>query len=135
LACFTELEFDRIAYSWWDSEIAPGLPEEWRGPLRELLRYDLDTRPLPNPSARGMDDCSVVTAEGEQFYETVRTYDYDLTPLVTHLETEEGTRIPPVAQEWTVRLRYKTRFAEIAASTNHEETAHYVARISELERR
>jgi radical SAM C-methyltransferase len=135
LACFTELEFDRMAYCWWDREIEPGLPEEWRRPLRELLRYDLDTRPVPHPPARGMGDCSVVTADGEQFYEVIRTYDYDLAPLLSPAEAESGPRIPPDRQDWTTRLRYKTRFGEIAASTNHEETAHYVARISELELR
>jgi radical SAM C-methyltransferase len=135
LACFSEQEFDRVALAWWDSKICPRLPVEWRGPLRELLRYDLDTRPIPHPPSRGVVDYSVVAAEGEKFYEIVRSYGYDLNPLLSGSNDELQQLTPPVPKEWTVRLRYKMRFGEIAASTNHEETAHYVARVAELEPR
>jgi radical SAM C-methyltransferase len=132
LACFSEQEFDRVALAWWDSEICPGVPGEWKDPLRELLRYDLDTWPIPHPPSRGIADCPVVTADGEQFYEIVRSYDYDLSSLLSSSNGELQQLTPPASEEWNVRLRYKMRFGEIAASTNHEETAHYVARVAAL---
>jgi hypothetical protein len=131
-ACFSEQEFDRVALAWWDSEICPGLSGEWRGSLRELLRYDLDTRPIPHPPSRGMTDCSVVAVDGENFYEIVRSYDYDLSSLLSGFNVELQQLTPPACGEWHLRLRYKIRFGEIAASTNPEETAHYVARVAEL---
>jgi radical SAM superfamily enzyme YgiQ (UPF0313 family) len=134
LSCFGEIAFDQLALAWWAGSIEPLLPPAWRDPLAELLRYDLDSRPLPNPDSRNIGDYFLVEEGGEEFYAVHRQYRYDIGRLTALAAAETEfcpSSQPPAATQWRVRLAYKTRFGEIAASTNHEETAHFVARIQD----
>ncbi|WP_305788027.1 KedN5 family methylcobalamin-dependent radical SAM C-methyltransferase [Symbioplanes lichenis] len=121
--CFTSREFDDLVRQWWDKEGPALVPAGWVGPLAELVRFDLLSRPLPEPEARDLADARHEIRDGEDVLVARRTFDYD----VVSMGRAAGGPVPALGPV-DVEFCWKTGFAELAASTNHEETAHYVAR-------
>ncbi len=124
--CFGSAEFDEMLDRWFTSVIAPAAPLEWSVGLRELLRYDLDRRPLPDPERRLLCGAQILERDGELGWELERTYGIDVVGLAARARTTSPLPIPQDLPH-TVRLRFKHGFAELSRSTNHEEAAHYVA--------
>ncbi|GGS35195.1 KedN5 family methylcobalamin-dependent radical SAM C-methyltransferase [Actinokineospora fastidiosa] len=123
--CFSTTEFDDLLMGWW-AGIEPRVPAPWRVPLREVLRHDLDTRPLPDPARRGLPDAELVGEDGDLHWSVERTYLVDVPALARAARLGRLGDAPAPSPHRT-RLRFKRGFAELARSTNHEETAHYVA--------
>lgn len=121
--CFSSVEFDSLIREWWIKE-GPGLvPADWLPGLSELVRFDLIARPLPDPHARELADARLEIRSGEEVLVIRKTFDYD----VVAIGDPDWTQAPAPAPV-DVEFCWKAGFAERAASTNHEETAHYVAR-------
>ncbi|MHA6799834.1 KedN5 family methylcobalamin-dependent radical SAM C-methyltransferase [Bounagaea algeriensis] len=130
--CFTEPEFDGLVLDWWHQQVRPTLPEAWREAAGEVLRFDLDTRPLPSPDKRGLGDAQLIETEALHFWAVEREYAYDIPKLV-HTAKATGELVSAPARRPTrMRLLFRDGFAELARSTNHEETAHYVARVEPI---
>ncbi|MFI7103428.1 KedN5 family methylcobalamin-dependent radical SAM C-methyltransferase [Streptomyces sp. NPDC050161] len=126
--CFTEPEFDQLVLGWWRERAGRTASEEWRDVVGEILRFDLDTRPLPDPHKRGLTPAQS-TMDGTLPYWVVdRTYVYDVPALVQLVKANGKFSDPPERAATRVRLMFRQGFAELARSTNHEETAHYIAR-------
>jgi radical SAM superfamily enzyme YgiQ (UPF0313 family) len=130
-ACFTEPEFDQLVLDWVRQRLHPAIPPEWRDVVSEVTRFDLQTRPLPHPARRGFADAQPVTADGIRYWQADRAYAYDVTELAQRTRTGMLDTVP-CRQQTTVRLRFRDGFAALARSTNHEETAHYVAHAEAL---
>lgn len=131
--CFTEPGFDRIAESWWEECLAGKIAPEWREAVREVLRFDLDTRPLPCPEKRGFSAAARLTVDEVPYWTVLREYGFDVPALLRSLGSAAGPVPAPRPSSTPMRLLFRDGFAELARSTNHEETAHYVARAEPLE--
>ncbi|MEU7879670.1 KedN5 family methylcobalamin-dependent radical SAM C-methyltransferase [Microbispora bryophytorum] len=130
--CFTSPEFDELVMGWWKAEGPSLVAAPWVEPLSELVRFDLDSRPLPDAATRGPYEILAEVRDGEHVLVAVRDYEYDVLGMchgVPEDRRDEGPRPSPT----TMELCWKAGFAELAASTNHEETAHYVARSRRLD--
>ncbi|PKW18332.1 KedN5 family methylcobalamin-dependent radical SAM C-methyltransferase [Saccharopolyspora spinosa] len=125
--CFATKEFAELVEQWWISTVEPAAPVQWRWALQEVVRYDLDTRPLPEPVRRGLHDAELISVDGEDHWSVERTYRLDV-PALARSAREHGEVPEPIPDDHHVRLLYKHGFAELVRSTNHEETAHFVAR-------
>ena len=123
--CFKSNEFDRLIDSWFEAVIAP-TAGQWSSVLLELLHYDLDCRPLPHPDDRGLTGAQLIERDGELGWEINRIYNCDVLTVGAQARTKVPVQ-PPENGPFSVRLRYKYGFAELARSTNHEEAAHFVA--------
>lgn len=126
--CFSASEFDHLLAAWWDENGPEMVDATWFEAVGELIRFDLETRPLPDPGPRSLTSARLEERDGESSLVTIRAYKYDVVRLATEPETAEPTR-----EVTTVELCWKAGFAELAASTNHEETAHYVARVNVID--
>jgi radical SAM superfamily enzyme YgiQ (UPF0313 family) len=126
-ACFTEPEFDDLVLDWVRQRLLPGVTPEWRDVVSDVARFDLQTRPLPYPARRGFADAQPVVEDGIGYWQVDRVYAYDV-PQVVRCARSGTLRIMPPRQQTPIRLRFRDGFAALARSTNHEETAHYVAR-------
>lgn len=124
--CFSTEEFAALVEQWWEQVVEPAAPAEWRWVLHEVIRYDLDTRPLPEPVRRGLPEAELISIAGEDHWAVNRDYRLDV-PALAHAARQHGEVPEPVAGEHHFRLLYKHGFAELVRSTNHEETAHFVA--------
>lgn len=127
--CFTEAEFDRLVLDWWRERACHTVPEAWREAVGEVLQFDLDTRPLPSLVKRGFTDAELVEVEALHFWAVERQYAYEIRELVRTAKAAGELVIPPARTPTPMRLLFRDGFAELARSTNHEETAHYVARV------
>ncbi len=127
--CFTEREFDELVLGWGRERLRPRVPTEWQDAVVEVLRFDLDNRPLPVPAKRGMRVRTVVV-DGLPAWQVERRYDYDVLEIIRRAGGPDGRLdVPPARHPTAVRLRFRRGFAELARSTNHEETTHYVATV------
>ncbi|PPK65224.1 radical SAM superfamily enzyme YgiQ (UPF0313 family) [Actinokineospora auranticolor] len=125
--CFSTEEFADLVDGWWRAAVGPATPREWREALREVLRYDLDTRPLPDPGPRALPDARLSSVDGEAHWTVARTYAFDV-PALARAARARRHLDPPAAGPHHVHLRFKHGFADLVHSTNHEETAHYIGR-------
>ncbi|MFC4563609.1 KedN5 family methylcobalamin-dependent radical SAM C-methyltransferase [Nocardiopsis mangrovi] len=130
--CFTSAEFDRTVVRWCEEELAGRIPGPWRDAVAEVVRFDLETRPLPEPAGRGFTDARLREFGGVDHWAVYRDYRYDVPSLVRGASA--GTLAGTVPERADTRFLFAFRhgFAELAASTNHEETAHYVAKVRAL---
>ncbi|MEU9047343.1 MULTISPECIES: KedN5 family methylcobalamin-dependent radical SAM C-methyltransferase [unclassified Kitasatospora] len=125
--CFTSAEFDELVTGWWKANGPSLVAAPWVEPLAELIRFDLDSRPLPDAAARGPYGALAEVRDGEEVLVAERGYAYDVLGMC-HSAAEDRPSEAPRRSPVTVELCWKEGFAELAGSTNHEETAHYVAR-------
>lgn len=124
--CQSSSEFDRLARTWLVTRVLPEADAAWHDVLTDVLRYDLDTRPLPLPLGDRMPDAKPVTVDGTGYWSVERTYGCD-APALARAARGDGPCTPPQPRERRVRLLFRRGFAELARSTNHEKTAYYVA--------
>lgn len=128
--CFTDPAFDRLALSWCTEVVLPSCRPAWRQAMRDVVQFDIDTRPLPDPARRGHDRAVLEDLHGTKHWRTSRTYRTDVPTLVRASRSNAlDVDAAPQACECTFILRFPDGFAALARSTNHEETAHYVARV------
>ncbi|WP_217637670.1 KedN5 family methylcobalamin-dependent radical SAM C-methyltransferase [Actinopolyspora saharensis] len=127
--CFTDPEFDHLVLAWWHERVRHTVPDEWHEAVSEVLRFDLDTRPLPFPDKRGFSDAELVDSEALRFWSIEREYSCNVPELVRTAKATGELVTPPARTPTPMRLLFRDGFAELARSTNHEETAHYVARV------
>ncbi|MEU2853638.1 KedN5 family methylcobalamin-dependent radical SAM C-methyltransferase [Streptomyces syringium] len=128
--CFTSAEFDELVTGWWKANGPSLVAVPWIEPLAELIRFDLDSRPLPDAATRGPYDALTEVRDGEEVLVAERDYAYDVLGMCHSAGSRPGAA--PRRSPTRVELCWKAGFAELAASTNHEETAHYVARSRRL---
>jgi len=126
--CFTSPEFDELVLGWWKANGPSLVSTPWIEPLAELIRFDLDSRPLPDAATRGLHDAVADVRDGEEVFVAEFDYSYDVLGIAEGKSSTAPRRSP-----MRVELSWKAGFAELAASTNHEETAHYVARSLRLD--
>ncbi|GAB3556031.1 radical SAM superfamily enzyme YgiQ (UPF0313 family) [Actinopolyspora lacussalsi] len=132
--CFTEPEFESLVVDWWHDRLSHAVPVEWREAVGEVLRFDLDTRPLPDAEKRGFPDAEPITDGALRYWAVDREYSHDVPELVHTAKASGELPVPPERVHTPVRLLFREGFAELARSTNHEETAHYVARVESKRR-
>ncbi|WP_253915734.1 KedN5 family methylcobalamin-dependent radical SAM C-methyltransferase [Streptomyces sp. NRRL S-31] len=124
--CFISPEFDDLVRGWWQANGSSLVAAEWLEPLAELIRFDLDSRPLPDAATRGLHGALAEVRDGEAVIIAERDYAYDVLDMC-HGTAEGRPSAAPRRGPVRIELTWKAGFAELAASTNHEETAHYVA--------
>ncbi|MEU0212252.1 KedN5 family methylcobalamin-dependent radical SAM C-methyltransferase [Streptomyces canus] len=130
--CFTSAEFDELVTGWWQVNGPSLVPAQWIEPLAELIRFDLESRPLPDAAARALYAARAEVRDGEEVLVAERNYAYDVLAMCD--SAAEGQSSPaPRRTPMTMELCWKAGFVKLAASTNHEETAHYVAQCRRLE--
>ncbi|WP_330342456.1 KedN5 family methylcobalamin-dependent radical SAM C-methyltransferase [Streptomyces sp. NBC_00557] len=125
--CFSTSEFAALVEQWWHTVVEPTAPLQWRWVLHEVIRYDLDTRPLPDPERRGLPDARLITVDRETHWAVDRTYRLDVPALCRSARARQ-TLDAQLPGEHRRRLLFKHGFADLVRSTNHEETAHFVGR-------
>ncbi|ASU83998.1 B12-binding domain-containing radical SAM protein [Nocardiopsis gilva YIM 90087] len=130
--CFSSLEFDELVARWRDEELLGMIPSKWRGVASEVVSFDLDTRPLPDPVRRGYPEAELQTMEGVGYWTAEREYRYDVPQLMRRLSASDDLGSVPSPGRTQLRLIFRDGFAELAGSTNHEETAHFIARTEML---
>ncbi|WP_019067343.1 KedN5 family methylcobalamin-dependent radical SAM C-methyltransferase [Streptomyces hokutonensis] len=130
--CFTSAEFDELVTSWWQVNGPSLVPAQWVAPLAELIRFDLESRPLPDAAARGLYDARAEVRDGEEVLVAERNYTYDVLAMCDSV-AEGRSSTAPRHTPMTMELCWKAGFVKLAASTNHEETAHYVAQCRRLD--
>ncbi|MFJ2967588.1 KedN5 family methylcobalamin-dependent radical SAM C-methyltransferase [Streptomyces collinus] len=126
--CFTEPEFDELVLGWWRDVLPTLVPTPWYEAVGEVLRFDLECRPLPNPERRGFLNAELVRSHEADCWQVVREYAYDVIDIVQ--QTRSAGKISKekaLPDARTVRMRFRHGFADLARSTNHEETMYYVA--------
>ncbi|MFC3994768.1 KedN5 family methylcobalamin-dependent radical SAM C-methyltransferase [Nocardiopsis sediminis] len=127
--CFTSAEFDRTVLRWCEEALAGRVPGPWREAVAEVARFDLETRPLPEPAGRGFTDARLRDIDGVAHWVVHRDYRYDVPGLVRAASAGALADKPPERADTRFRFAFRHGFAELAASTNHEETAHYIAKV------
>jgi radical SAM superfamily enzyme YgiQ (UPF0313 family) len=130
--CYVGSGFDLLIRDWWSSVLRPEIPDEWRTVLDSVVRYDLETRPMADPAHRGFDEAAAIDVGGVKHWEVVRSYDFDVPSFIARAEAPHAAAPHPELREHRVRLRFRQGFGEFARSTNHEVTAHYVAKVELL---
>lgn len=124
--CFSEREFDEMVLDWCAS-----LPlGRWRDAIREVVRFDLDTRPLPDPLKRGFESFQPAEIDGVSGWAVERSYEYDVAGIASEARQAEKLACVPRRQMTRFSLFFPRGFSELARSTNHEETAHFIGRVS-----
>lgn len=130
---FTEPGFDRLVLGWWQERVRRTVPAPWREAVEEVLKFDLETRPLPCPDKRGLNSAELVEAGSLRYWAVDRQYAFNIPELARIAKATGELTGAPVRESTALRLLFRDGFAELARSTNHEETAHYVARVEPLE--
>jgi radical SAM superfamily enzyme YgiQ (UPF0313 family) len=131
--CFTEHEFDDMVRAWIHTRVLPAVPAAWRDAVAEVVRFDLDCRPLPHPEKRSFPSADLVTVDQLSYWQVDREYGYDVEHIL-RTAADAGLPAPaPSPKAVSMRLLFRHGFAALARSTNHEETAHYVARAEVLQ--
>ncbi|MGD2115810.1 MAG: KedN5 family methylcobalamin-dependent radical SAM C-methyltransferase [Acidobacteriota bacterium] len=119
---------DALLERWWEEAIQPNVPARFRELARELLAYDLVTRPIYAEAAPGADpavDLPTVEIAGNDFY--VRRgvpVRFDVPRLVRRIRS--GKDIVPEPLDLRRDLYFKEGFA--AFIDNHEFVPHFVGR-------
>ncbi|WP_242907202.1 KedN5 family methylcobalamin-dependent radical SAM C-methyltransferase [Actinomadura terrae] len=126
--CFTEGGFDEMVQGWFAQRLATAVPAEWRKAVGEVLQFDLDSRPLPQPEKRGFSRAELVVVNGVRQWRVKREYGYDVAAIVRNARHADEFKRAPRPRPVAMTLWFRHGFAELARSTNHEETTHYVAR-------
>jgi radical SAM C-methyltransferase len=125
---FAEGRFDELVLEWSRDWLTPAVPPEWRELANEIVRYDLQIRPLPTPEKRGFGDAKLITIDGTKFWEAYREYSYDVKE-VTDLARTRSLAAVPEREPVMLRLLFRDGFGTLGRSTNHEETAQYIAQV------
>ncbi|WP_321379952.1 KedN5 family methylcobalamin-dependent radical SAM C-methyltransferase [Rhizobium sp.] len=129
--CFTDQAFDSLVLDWGQhllrQKISAGHGEFFLG----LLKFDLDTRPLTSPKERGFSEAEDDVVDGLEFWIVEKQYDYPYLEIISDLKRGVGeyTKLNAGEEKHTYTMRYRKGFAELVRSTNHEETAHFVAHV------
>lgn len=127
--CFSDQSFDQLVMDWWRDRLIPQLPSDWYEPIGEVLRFDLHTRPLPSPAGRGMSDVWLTDIGATRYHVIAAHYTYDVEEIARTAKTTGHLTEAPTRQLLSTRLFFREGFAQFARSTNHEETAHFVATV------
>lgn len=127
-SCFTSSDFDGLVERWWGEALREEVPDLWRRCIAEAIKFDLLTRPLPDPVGRGLADARYLTHDDLPYWVVVREFEHDIPRCATAARAGrlEG---PPAPQRRSLEIAFRGGFAPLAASTNHEEAAHYVGRV------
>jgi radical SAM C-methyltransferase len=121
-----------LLWRWWQEAIEPKLSDAVRPLLTEIFRYDLLTRPVyPEPPADAPGAMPIIEYEGEQFYCGRFRLAYDIPAILAAMrrDADYTEHLQPVE---TV-IHYKLGFDDLASSTNHEESAHFMGRAQSSE--
>lgn len=128
--CFVNDAFEALAIGWWDAKLSNLVSEANKSFFKELLLYDLDTRPLRCPSDRGFENAISLEDNGVEYWEVEKPLEFPIPDLVSQLSSEEERiHIKPSQKTLNHRFRFRKGFEDLVRSTNHEETAHYVASV------
>jgi len=127
--CCVDRNFDALIEDWWRSVLEPLVPEEWRTVVGDVIRFDLESRPLVDPRQRDLPEVTAVSVDGIPYWQAVRTYSFNVVSLIERCRDLEATLQRPDPSECQLRMLFRQGFGEFVRSTNHEVTMHYVARI------
>jgi hypothetical protein len=118
---------EALLWRCWHEAIEPQLPRAMRPLLTEIFRYDLLTRPVyPEPAADALDALPIAEYEGERFYHDKVRLLYDIPGVLAAMRRDEDYSGYLHLVETVIH--YKVGFDDLAASTNHEESAHFMGK-------
>lgn len=130
--CCTDRRFDALIEDWRRQVLDHRLPPRWRRPMAELVRFELETRPLVDPAHRDFPEVFEDEADGIPYWQVIRDYDIDPLALIARARAAERLTEPPGVGRHRFRFRFRQGFGASVRSTNHEVTAHYLARVESL---